>query len=80
MEGEDKEELKALRRGWFLGGEEFLERLEGVVKGALREKKRESFEGEAVSRHDEIEAERLLQANKSACAGRDQGSEKAAKE
>jgi len=32
------------------------------VKGALGEKKRESFEGEAVSRHDEIEAERLLQA------------------
>jgi len=48
--------------GWFLGGEEFLERLEGVVKGALGEKKRESFEGEAVSRHDEIEAERLLRA------------------
>jgi hypothetical protein len=54
--------LKALRRGWFLGGEEFLERLEGVVKGALGEKKRESFDGEAVSRHDEMEAERLLQA------------------
>ena len=35
MEGEDKEDLKALRRGWVLGGEEFLERLEGVVKGAL---------------------------------------------
>ena len=32
------------------------------MKGALREKKRESFEGEAVSRHDEIEAERLLKA------------------
>jgi len=32
------------------------------VKGALGEKKWESFEGEAVSRRDEIEAERLLQA------------------
>jgi len=32
------------------------------VKGALGEKKRESFDGEAVSRHDEMEAERLLQA------------------
>jgi len=32
------------------------------VNGALGEKKRESFEGEAVSRHDEIEAERLLRA------------------
>jgi len=62
VEGEDKEDLKALWRGWFLGWEEFLERLEGVVKGALGEKKRESFEGEAVSRHDEIEAERLLRA------------------
>ena len=38
MEGEDKEDLKALRRGWFLGGEEFLERLEGVGvrKGSVR--------------------------------------------
>jgi len=25
VEGEDKGDLKALRRGWFLGGEEFLE-------------------------------------------------------
>jgi len=56
VEGEDKEDLKAVRRGWILGGEEFLEPLEGVVKGALWEKKRESFEGEAVSRHDEKEA------------------------
>lgn len=61
VEGEEKEDLKALRRGWFLGGEEFLDRLEEVVKGALGEKKRESFDGEAVSRHDETEAERLLQ-------------------
>ena len=62
VEGEDKEELKALRRGWFLGGEEFLNRLEGLVKEALGEKKRESFHGEAVRRHDESEAERLLNA------------------
>lgn len=62
VESEDKEDLKALRRGWYLGGEEFLERLEGVVKGALGEKKRKSFEGGAVRRHDEVEAQRLLQA------------------
>jgi putative transposase len=62
LEGEDKEELKVLRRGWFLGGEEFLDRLEGVVSGALGEKRRESFDGEAVRRHDENEAERLLKA------------------
>lgn len=49
-------------RGWYLGGEEFFERLNGVVKEAVVEKKRESFEGEAVSRHDEEEAERLLKA------------------
>ena len=34
MEGEDKEDLKALRRGWFLGGEEFLERLDGGCEGS----------------------------------------------
>jgi len=66
VEGEDKEDLKAMRRGWFFGGEEFLERLGEVVKGAVAEKKRESFEGEALSRHDESEAERLLKSGTSA--------------
>ena len=49
--GRGQRGFEGIEEGWFLGGEEFLERLEGVVKGALGEKKRESFEGEAVSRH-----------------------------
>ena len=62
VDGEETEDLKVLRRGWFLGGDEFLKRLNGVVKEALGEKKRESFTGGAANRHDEIEAERLLEA------------------
>ncbi len=61
-EGEDKEDLKELRRGWYLGGEEFLDRLENVVGRAVADKKRASFEGGAVRRHDEAEAEKLLMA------------------
>ena len=66
LEGEETEDLQDLRRGWFLGGEECLERLTAVVEEALGEKKRESFDGGAANRHDEIEAPRLLEAARKA--------------
>ena len=51
-----------LRRGWYLGGEEFKERLLGRVAAVTAGKQRESFAGGAVRAHDERMAERLLQA------------------
>jgi REP element-mobilizing transposase RayT len=53
-------EWKEIRRGWFMGGEQFrtflLERLDGVFEG----KQRSSFSGEGARAHDEGEAEKLL--------------------
>ena len=50
-----------IRRGWYLGGEEFKERLLGRVAAVTAGKKRESYAGEAVRAHDERMAEQLLQ-------------------
>ncbi len=51
---------KEIRRGWCLGDaafrEEMLERLDGHLKVG----RRESFSGEDVTKHDEVEAERLV--------------------
>jgi REP element-mobilizing transposase RayT len=51
-----------IRRGWYLGGEEFKERLLGRVAAMTAGKKRASFTGEAVRAHDERMAEQLLKA------------------
>lgn len=53
-------EWKAIRRGWYLGGPSFLERLEDFVDKALKGKARGSFSGEAKQAHDEAAAETLL--------------------
>ncbi len=49
-----------IRRGWYLGDETFrkslMERMDDVVAG----KQRDSFSGEQVTGHDEVEAERLV--------------------
>lgn len=55
-----EEQWKQVRRGWYLGGESFLERLEGWLDQALAGKRRESHSGGARERHDVVAAERLL--------------------
>ena len=59
-------QLGQLRRGWFLWGEEFKERLLGQVAALTAGKQRESFAGEAVRAHDERMADQLLQRGLSA--------------
>ena len=56
----DVEELKELRRGWFLGEESFREMLQEIVEKTTGGKKRQSFSGEELGGKDEAEAERLL--------------------
>ena len=51
---------KALRRGWYLGGGSFLEKLEGYLEGAVAGRRRESQSGRAKARHDEGAAEKAL--------------------
>ena len=57
LEGEWKE----LRRGWYVGGESFLEKLEQRTEGALAGRRRESVSGGAKARHDEVGSEVALE-------------------
>jgi hypothetical protein len=52
-----EQEWKALRRGWYVGRESFLEKLEGFLGPVLEGRRRESFSGEAKARHDAAAAE-----------------------
>src|SRR6266446_5215486 len=54
------EQWKALRRGWYVGGESFLEKLEKRLEGAMTGRRRESYSGPAKAAHDEAAAERAL--------------------
>jgi hypothetical protein len=49
-------EWEALRRGWYVGGETFLEKLAGHLDGAMKGRQRESHRGEAKVAHDEAPA------------------------
>jgi putative transposase len=54
------EEWKAIRRGWYVGGTDFKERMLALVEQPLRQGRRGSYSGEAKRAHGEAEAERLL--------------------
>lgn len=49
-----------IRRGWCFGTEEFRERMTGLLDGAVEGKRRDSFSGEEIRKHDQLSAERLL--------------------
>lgn len=57
---EANEEWKEIRRGWYLGEQDFkvevLDRMGSVVEG----KRRDSFSGEGIRMHDEHEAEAIV--------------------
>jgi len=73
-----------LQRGWYLGPAEFKDRLEALVDGRMKKKRRASYSGEEAGRHDERQAERLLQAGlrtlgvdqSTVCAARKKSDEK----
>jgi len=51
-----------IRRGWCFGGEPFFNEMMGRLDGVIGSRgKRESFSGEQVRSHDEVEAQRLLE-------------------
>jgi REP element-mobilizing transposase RayT len=58
--GETDERWTQIRRGWAFGGEEFRSHLQEVLDGVMDGKRRESYSGEPVKKHDEREAESLL--------------------
>ena len=53
------EEWKAIRRGGYVGGTEFKERMLGLVEPPLRQGRSGCYSGEAKRAHGEAEAERL---------------------
>jgi len=55
-----EEEWKRLRRGWYVGGESFVEQLEERLEAAVSGRRRESHSGAAKAAHDEGAAERQL--------------------
>ncbi len=57
-----EEKWKALRRGWYVGGESFLDKLKGKLGAVVVGKKRESHSGSARQAHDEQAAQKLLNA------------------
>ena len=55
-----EQQWKALRRGWYLGGSEFRERMLAFVGQPLTKARRGSHSGEAKREHGEAQAERLV--------------------
>ena len=55
-----EEKWRDLRRGWYVGGESFLEKLKEKLGAVLKDKKRESHSGKARSAHGETAARELL--------------------
>jgi len=53
-------EWRALRRGWYVGDEGFLSKLQEHLEGALKGRQRESYSGQAKVAHDEAAAQREL--------------------
>ena len=53
---------KDIRRGWCLGDAPFRKEMLERLDDSLESRRRESFSGEDVARHDEVEAERLVRA------------------
>lgn len=56
----------AIRRGWCFGSDEFRERMVETLDGVMEGKRRDSFAGTEVQKHDTLEAQRLLDAGLSA--------------
>jgi putative transposase len=54
------EQWKALRRGWYVGSESFVEKLEKYLDKALDGRRRESHSGQARAAHDQAAAEKAL--------------------
>lgn len=49
-----------IRRGWYLGSDDFRKELLKKMDEGLAGKRNDSFTGEAIREHNEVEAERLL--------------------
>jgi putative transposase len=60
------EEWKPIRRGWYLGGEDFRDRLLGMLGQVMRGKQKGTYCGGEVRAHDQAQAEKFLRTGLSA--------------
>jgi len=60
------EEWKPIRRGWYLGGEDFRDQLLDILGQVMRGKQRETYYGGEVRAHDQAQAEKFLRTGLSA--------------
>jgi putative transposase len=56
-----EEKWRALRRGWYIGDDDFFETLKRRLGALLKDKKRESHSGGAKRAHDHVAAQELLE-------------------
>jgi len=49
-----------IRKGWCVGGDEFRSQMVIALDNVMKEKRRDSFTGEEIKKHDALEAQRLL--------------------
>ena len=54
------EKWSKIRRGWYFGGEEFRDKMIQALDEVMEGKRRDSFTGTQVRKHDQLEAQRLL--------------------
>jgi putative transposase len=57
-----EEEWKLIRRGWYLGGENFRGRLLEMVDRVMHGKQKGTYHGDEIRAHDEAQAEKVLRA------------------
>jgi REP element-mobilizing transposase RayT len=58
---EADERWAEIRQDWCFGGDRFREKMVEALDGVIRDKRRDSFTGEEVRKHDALDAERLFQ-------------------
>jgi len=61
------EQWRNIRRGWAFGSEEFRMKVQNSIGVVMDGKRRDSFMGEEIRLHDEIEAETIIQRDLAIC-------------
>lgn len=73
------EEWKLIRKGWYLGGEDFRDRLLEMLDKVMHGKAKEAYHGDEVRAHEEAQAEKLLRAGLGVLKVKEQDLEEMAK-
>jgi REP element-mobilizing transposase RayT len=64
---EADEQWRKIRRGWAYGADEFCQKVQGLFDAVVAGKRRDSYMGEEIRKHDELEAEKLFHRGLEVC-------------